>query len=250
MPRARTGPSAGTAKSSGSRPTVHHPIYLFRHGETHWNAEKRAQGYLDSPLTPTGRAQAAAMGRALAVELRLAGYEPSGVVVRASPLGRVRETLAIAAEAAGLTHDEQSMDHRLREMSWGEWDGLTGVEIESRWPGAMAARRLDHWNYRPPAGESYVMAVERARPALDEIAVLAAERPVAVFAHGGIGRVLRGLFLRVPDAEILTMDQPQDAFYRLHRGAAARIGTHVEQPSPASEPARPFHAGAGSQDRR
>jgi broad specificity phosphatase PhoE len=52
------------------------------------------------------------------------------------------------------------------------------------------------------------------------------ERPVAVFAHGGIGRVLRGLFLRVPEAEILDMDQPQDAFYRLHRDAAARIVSH------------------------
>ena len=203
---------------------MHHPIYLFRHGETVWNAERRAQGHLDSPLTAAGREQARAMGRMLAEELKLAGYEPSGVVVRASPLGRVRETLAIAAEAAGLAHDEACLDHRLREMSWGDWDGLTGVEIEARWPGAMAARRLDHWHYAPPSGESYVMAVERAQPALDEIAALAAERPVAVFAHGGIGRVLRGLFLRVPNTEILTMDQPQDAFYRLHRGAAARIG--------------------------
>ena len=97
---------------------------------------------------------------------------------------------------------------------------------------------------------SVALAVERARPALDEIAMLAAERPVAVFAHGGIGRVLRGLFLRVPDSEILTMDQPQDAFYRLHGGAAARIGTQAEQQGRASEPARPFHTGAGSQDRR
>ncbi len=229
---------------------MHHPIYLFRHGETVWNAERRAQGHLDSPLTAAGREQARAMGQRLAEELRLAGYEPASVVVRASPLGRVRETLVIAAEAAGLAHDERCLDPRLREMSWGDWDGLTGVEIEARWPGAMAARRLDHWNYRPPAGESYVMAVERARPALDEIAALAAERPVAVFAHGGIGRVLRGLFLRVPDAEILTMDQPQDAFYRLHGGAAARIATEAEQQGRASEPARPFHTGAGSQDRR
>ncbi len=52
------------------------------------------------------------------------------------------------------------------------------------------------------------------------------ERPVAVFAHGAIGRVLRGLFLRVPEAEILDMDQPQDAFYRLHRETAARIASH------------------------
>ncbi|TAJ42230.1 MAG: histidine phosphatase family protein [Reyranella sp.] len=206
---------------------MHHPVYLFRHGETAWNAERRAQGHLDSPLTAAGRAQARAMGATLAEELRKAGYEPSGVIVRASPLGRVRETLAIAAEAAGLAHDDQCFDHRLREMSWGDWDGLNGAEIEARWPGAMAARRLDHWNYQPPRGESYVMAAQRAQPALDDIARLAAEQPVAVFAHGGIGRVLRGLFLRVPDAEILTMDQPQDAFYRLHRGAAARIGTSV-----------------------
>jgi broad specificity phosphatase PhoE len=207
---------------------VHHPVYLFRHGETVWNAERRAQGHLDSPLTTAGRAQARAMGETLAQELLRHGYEPSSVVVRASPLGRVRETLAIAAAAAGLVHDEQSFDHRLREMSWGAWDGLNGAEIEARWPGAMAARRLDHWNYRPPAGENYVMAVERAQPALADVAALAAAQPVAVFAHGGIGRVLRGLFLRAPDAEILTMDQPQDAFYRLHRGAAARFETRVE----------------------
>jgi len=206
---------------------VHHPIYLFRHGETAWNAERRAQGHLDSPLTAAGRAQARAMGTTLAEEIRRAGYDPSGVIVRASPLGRVRETLAIAAEAAGLVHDDQCFDHRLREMSWGEWDGLNGAEIEAGWPGAMAARRRDHWNYQPPRGESYVMAARRAQPALNDIAALAVERPVAVFAHGGIGRVLRGLFLRVPDAEILTMDQPQDAFYRLHRGAATRIGTSV-----------------------
>ena len=206
---------------------MHHPIYLFRHGETAWNAERRAQGLLDSPLTDTGRAQARAMGERLAQELRLAGYEPSGVIVRASPLGRVRETLAIAAAAAGLAHDDQCFDRRLREMSWGEWDGLNGAEIEAGWPGAMAARRLNRWHYQPPNGENYTMAVERARPALEEIAVLAVERPVAVFAHGGIGRVLRGLFLRVPDVEILDMDQPQDAFSRLHQGAAARIGTQV-----------------------
>jgi broad specificity phosphatase PhoE len=137
---------------------------------------------------------------------------------------RVRETLAIAAEAAGLVHDETCHDHRLREMSWGDWDGLNGPEIEARWPGQMAARRLDHWRYVPPNGESYGMVSERARPALDDIMALAADKPVAVFAHGGIGRVLRGLFLGASQADIAKMDQPQDAFYRLHLGAAERIG--------------------------
>jgi probable phosphoglycerate mutase len=202
---------------------VHHPIYLFRHGETVWNAEKRAQGHLDSPLTEAGRAQARAMGRGLANELARAGYAPATVLVRSSPLGRVRETLALATEEAGLVHDDTCHDHRLREMSWGDWDGLNGPEIEARWPGQMAARRLDHWNYRPPNGESYVMAAERARLALDDIVAFAADNPVAVFAHGGIGRVLRGLFIAAPQADILAMDQPQDAFFRLHRGAIDRI---------------------------
>lgn len=205
------------------RALIRHPVYLFRHGETVWNAEKRAQGYLDSPLTEAGRAQARAMGAGLAKELRGAGYSPSQVIVRASPLGRVRETLALAAEAASLAHDEQCLDRRLREMSWGDWDGLTGAEIEARWPGALAARRLDHWRYVPPGGENYIMASERAQAALADILALAADRPVAVFAHGAIGRVLRGLYLQVPQADILTMDQPQDAFYRLHDGAATRL---------------------------
>jgi probable phosphoglycerate mutase len=164
------------------------------------------------------------MGLALGQELARAGYEPPTVVVRASPLGRVRETLALAAEAARLVHEDACHDHRLREMSWGDWDGLNGAEIEEGWPGALAARRLDHWTYCPPNGENYVMVTERARPALDDILALAADKPVAVFAHGGIGRVLRGLFLGAPQADVLKMDQPQDAFYRLHCGAAERIG--------------------------
>ena len=202
---------------------MQHPIYLFRHGETVWNAERRAQGHLDSPLTETGREQARAMGRALARELARAGYGPDTVVVRASPLGRVRETLLLAAGEAGLVHDETCHDPRLREMSWGDWDGFNIAEIETRWPAEIAARRLDKWNYCPPNGENYAMAAERAQAALDDIARLAADRPVTVFAHGGIGRVLRGLFLGAPQAEIMAMDQPQDAFYRLHRGAAERI---------------------------
>src|SRR4029450_4291885 len=49
-----------------------------------------------------------------------------------------------------------------------------------------------------------------------------ARNPVGGSALGGIGGVLRGLFLGAPQDEILAMDQPQDAFYRLHKGAAGR----------------------------
>ena len=87
----------------------------------------------------------------------------------------------------------------------------------------MAARRLEKWHYLPPNGENYIMAAERAQAALDDIVAVAADKPVAVFAHGGIGRVLRGLFVRASQADIMEMDQPQDAFFRLHGGAIERI---------------------------
>ena len=40
-------------------------IYLVRHGETEFNAERRQQGHMDSPLTALGRAQAHAVGHLL-----------------------------------------------------------------------------------------------------------------------------------------------------------------------------------------
>ena len=54
------------------------PVYVLRHGETEWNREGRIQGACDSALTERGRAQAAAMGRALAAELALESGKPSG----------------------------------------------------------------------------------------------------------------------------------------------------------------------------
>ena len=69
-------------------PALVAPLYLLRHGETQWNTERRMQGTRNSDLTERGRAQAAAMGRALARELAL---EERPTIFLRSPLGRVRE---------------------------------------------------------------------------------------------------------------------------------------------------------------
>lgn len=37
-------------------------VYLVRHGETQWNAERRIQGQSDSPLTAHGERQAWQVG--------------------------------------------------------------------------------------------------------------------------------------------------------------------------------------------
>lgn len=199
-----------------------HPIFLFRHGETEWNAIGRIQGRLDSPLTARGRAQARAMGLALKAT---AGAACDGMLLYASPLGRVRETVTLAAEAAGLDIASCRFEDTLREITWGEWDGMTRAEIAQRTPGAMAERERAKWHHLPPGGESYDAAARRVRPFLDAVLTSAAERPVALFSHGALGRVLRGLYMALPAEKIVDLDEPQDAFHRLQAGAVARIGT-------------------------
>ncbi len=192
-------------------------IYLVRHGETEWNRAGRVQGHLDSPLTARGEDQAGRVGRTLA-GLIGAG---DGFAMVASPLGRVLRTAAIIRAAMGLAPDDCPTDDRLMEITWGAWDGLTRDEIDAGEPGAMARRLQNHWRFVPPGGgESYAMVADRVRGWLDGVAQ---GQRLVVVAHGTTGRVLRGLYAGLSEAETLDLAEPQDAFFRLHGGAIERI---------------------------
>jgi broad specificity phosphatase PhoE len=105
-------------------------ILLWRHGQTDYNATGRLQGQVDIALNERGRAQAAAAAPVLA-QLR-----PARIV--ASDLVRAHETARTLAE---IVRTDLITDVRLRERSFGDWEGLTHPEIEAGWPDAFAA-----WN--------------------------------------------------------------------------------------------------------
>ncbi len=72
-------------------------VYLVRHGETEWNAQRRIQGQSDSPLTQMGEAQA----RQVAQRARLLGITH----IITSDLGRTRRTAElIVTNGAKLIH--------------------------------------------------------------------------------------------------------------------------------------------------
>ena len=196
-------------------------IYLVRHGETEWNRAGRMQGHLDSPLTARGEAQARAVGEALRELIDGDGFD-----IVASPLGRTRATAAIICDALGNEAISIATDDRLREISWGDWDGLTFDEIEARDPGELARRRHDRWDHRPPGGESYAATARRAADwlaGLDSLAGANLARPLIAVSHGGIGRLLRGLYAGLPRDQTLALEQPQDAFHLLRDGQIGRI---------------------------
>lgn len=186
-------------------------LYLVRHGQTGWNAERRLQGQADTDLSDFGREQAARNGRRLAELIA----DPSGFDFVASPLRRTRETMEIVRAKMGLSEQGYRTDKRLVELSFGDWQGYTMPEIESVAPGATARRESHKWTFVPPGegAESYAMLMERVRPWLAEL-----KQPTVCVAHGGIVRVLFRLVGSWPVSEAVDLDPLQDRVLRVQEG--------------------------------
>jgi broad specificity phosphatase PhoE len=146
-------------------------IAFLRHGPTEWNEQGRIQGRIDMPLSAAGQAKMAA--------LRLpAGFETARVFV--SPLLRARQT----AELLDLAH--ASIDSRLSEHDWGEWEGLTREEILAR-DGEDAFERAGRGiDFHPKGGESTRELLARVSAFLSDVAADGSD--AIAIAHRGILR--------------------------------------------------------------
>lgn len=148
-------------------------ITLLRHGETTWNAIRRVQGQLDSPLSARGLEQA----EALAQRLRHEKFE----ALYASDLSRAFDT---AGKIAALTGLGIQVDARLRERHYGVFQGLTWDEIKQQFPDDYAQYRSRFPGVTIPGGESVEDFAGRVMQILGEIA--AKHGHAAVVAHGGL----------------------------------------------------------------
>jgi len=128
-------------------------------------------GRLDLPLTDAGRAEAGALRD------RLAGIRIDRII--ASPMARALETARIVADGRPVEVDE-----RLRELRYGEWEGLTHAEIESRDPELWARWDADPARTDPPGGECADDVAVRVNAFLtDLLAAEAGPQPIATHHH-------------------------------------------------------------------
>ena len=188
---------------------MHGPqCYFIRHGETDWNAERRVQGHVETDLNIRGHVQA----RAIALRLKELEPDISPFTFYASPMRRVRQTLAYILEAYGLDESAVIFDERLRERDFGVWEGTVWDELIKAGVNPWKTPR-DYYFWRPEGGESYADVAERIRTFLSDM-----REPAIIVAHGGIHRVLRGEMLGLPPEEVAVMRVPQNRFCRMRPG--------------------------------
>lgn len=128
-------------------------VVLVRHGQTAFNAARRAVGRLDVPLDERGREQVSRLRDALA-EVRFEA-------VYSSPLSRARDTAA--PFGAPVTIPD------LSEFSMGELEGIHESELRERFPAFFDAWRSDPSLAIAPGGETLLECQERAMRALGAI---------------------------------------------------------------------------------
>ncbi|MBX2810713.1 MAG: histidine phosphatase family protein [Myxococcales bacterium] len=166
-------------------------LLLVRHGQTEWNAAGRIQGQTNSDLTSKGRAEAEAAATWLSASVppvNLWQHRPTAIY--ASDMDRTVQTAAPLAKALDIT---PILDPDLREMHFGELEGLSWIEAESKFPDLT--EKL--WGKpspetQTPGGESRAEMHRRSAAAIARIATQHPKETIAIISHGGvIGHFLR-----------------------------------------------------------
>ncbi|GMQ86636.1 MAG: hypothetical protein BMS9Abin07_2223 [Acidimicrobiia bacterium] len=151
-------------------------VMLYRHGEAVANVEHRWHGHRESPLTERGRRQASDLA---------ATASPLDVIV-SSPLSRAHQTAVPVAQAQGR---QVAVDDALKEMHFGEWEGMTSAEVEAAYPDLFErVFRAGIDEPRGRTGETFAEAGRRLAAAIDEVIAETDAGSIGLFTHGGVTR--------------------------------------------------------------
>lgn len=178
-------------------------IYLFRHGETAWNKERRLQGQSDIPLNE--------FGRELAMKTAEALKEIPFDRAFASPLSRAAETARIIMGERDIPF---MTDKRLMEMHFGSYEGdaFDPPKVDPAHPLYNFLCRPENYTAGRDA-ESFEEVTERGVDFLQE-QILPLEgncENILIVAHGAFNRCLLGGIAGIPRKDFWKIGLPNCA---------------------------------------
>lgn len=163
-----------------SEPKPFPKLFLIRHGATDWSESRQHTGLTDIELNSTGEKSARQLKKRLARE----NFD----LVFTSPLLRARRT----CELTGFL-GRANVAPELVEWNYGNYEGLTTIEIQKKRPG---------WNLfldGAPNGETPREVATRADRFLDSVRQL--DCNIAAFSSGHMIRMIAVRWLKLnPDA--------------------------------------------------
>lgn len=149
-------------------------LYLIRHGESTYNAERRIQGQSDVPLSELGLRQSRAVAEAMA-----------GVAVDAIYASPLQRAYTVARDIAARHDLPIRTDDRLKEICVGVFQDRLRTELEVEFAEVLARWCGGDEDFAIPGGESRRQLADRGAAALREI-TSNGHSSVIVVAHGGL----------------------------------------------------------------
>ncbi|MGM0951553.1 MAG: histidine phosphatase family protein [Pseudomonadota bacterium] len=158
-------------------------VDLIRHGEP--EGGPRFRGSQDDPLSEKGWQQ---------MQAAIAPDDQWDVIV-SSPMTRCLRFAETLAEQRQIPlHIEED----LREIGFGEWEGLTAEQVQQRYGEQLNRFWQDSVNHPPPGGEAIRDFHKRVTGSFSHWQQKLAGQKILVVCHGGVIRMVLADILGIP----------------------------------------------------
>ena len=184
-------------------------LLFLRHAET--DMAGRFCGHTDPPINWNGKEQ---------IRHLLATWKSRAIdAVYCSDLQRAFTTAQAVSQAMAVP---LFIRPRLREIAFGEWEGLSWKEVEQR-DRDYAQEWIDAFPHLPAlGGEPFAAFEERVLDEIDELLAIASYKHFAVVSHGGVMRVVLRRLCACSEQEAWERTGTPCSFFLYRQGAFPR----------------------------
>lgn len=166
-------------------------IYLVRHGHTEVADEGIVAGFNDVHLSAQGKSSLTALSKSIE-KLQFDTHYSSDLI-------RTKQSMEL------LTQAPYVCDERLKELNFGDWEGMSWNEVHKQQPEILNTWSSDWVNNHPPNGETFSALAARCKSWLMEQS-LEDNKVILATAHGGSIRALLCTALQLPLSVAMQFD--------------------------------------------